>query len=275
MESNTIMEVASANEVKPKMKFTGTVSKIGLAGAIIDIGIERPAVLHISQISSNVQEPLKRVEDVLQPGQQIEVWVRKIKADHIELTMIKPLDLEWREIKSGMVVKGKVTRLEKFGAFVEIGAERPGLVHISELAHGYVRTPSEVVKEGDEIEAQVLEVNRRKKQIKLSLKALQPEPEAAVVETKIETTEEAPPRSKGRKKTTRKSRSKGEHLEDLTLMENIQTEPEPTVMEMAWQAAMEKAKARKQEERNKKNRASTQEQEEIFSRTLEQKQREN
>ena len=79
-------------------------------------------------------------------------------------------------------VKGKIVRLEKFGAFVEIGAERPGLVHISEMAHGYVKVPGDVVKEGDEVEAQVLEVNRRKKQIKLSMKALLPEPEEVVEE---------------------------------------------------------------------------------------------
>ena len=53
--------------------------------------------------------------------------------------MFKPLDLEWRDMKKGMTVKGTVVRLEKFGAFVEIGAERPGLVHISEMAHGYVK----------------------------------------------------------------------------------------------------------------------------------------
>ena len=69
-----------------------------------------------------------------------------------------------------MTVKGKVVRLETFGVFVEIGAERPGLIHISELSHAYVRTPGEVVREGDEVEAKVLEVNRRK-QIKLSIKA--------------------------------------------------------------------------------------------------------
>ena len=77
--------------------------------------------------------------------------------------MKEPLALEWREIKPGMTVKGQVVRLETFGAFVEIGAERPGLIHISELSHSYVRTPGEVVREGDEVEAKVLEVNRRKK----------------------------------------------------------------------------------------------------------------
>ena len=102
--------------------------------------------------------------------------------ERIEMTMIKPLELDWREVKVGDTVKGKVVRLEKFGAFVEIGAERPGLVHISEMAHGYVKVPSDVIKEGEEVEAQIIDVNRRKKQIKLSIKAIQPEPEVVVTE---------------------------------------------------------------------------------------------
>jgi small subunit ribosomal protein S1 len=176
-DSDRTIETNQASDVKPKMHFTGTVVKTGLAGAIIDIGAGKPAVIHISQIIPEApDQPIKRVEDVLKIGQQVEVWVKRYKDDRVELTMIKPLDLEWRDIKKGINVKGQVVRLEKFGAFVEIGAERPGLIHISEMAHGYVRQPSDVVKEGDEIEAQVIDVNRKKKQIKLSLKALQPEP---------------------------------------------------------------------------------------------------
>jgi len=177
MESSVVMADERKNEVKLKQHFSGKVVKPTLAGAIIDIGLEKPAIIHISQLlPTTPDQTIKRVEDAVEVGQTVEVWVRKIKEDHIELTMIKPLDLEWRELKKGMTVRGKMFRLEKFGAFVEIGAERPGLIHISELAHGYVRTPSEIVSEGEEVEAQVLDVNRRKKQIKLSLKALQPEP---------------------------------------------------------------------------------------------------
>lgn len=275
MESETTTEVARPDEVKPKQKITGKVLKIGLAGAVLEIGLNQRAVLHISQIVSNTsEEPIKRVEDVLQIGQEVEVWVRKVKPDHIELTMIKPLDLEWREIKTGMTVKGTVTRLEKFGAFVEIGAERPGLVHISELAHGYVRTPSEVVKEGDEVEAQVLEVNRRKKQIKLSIKALQPEPEEIMAEIKAEPAENVQPREKGRtrsKKAPRKERNKSDFSGDFNLPDISPAEPDPTAMESAWQAAMEKAKARRNDERGKKSRSASLEQEDIISRTLEHK----
>ena len=117
MESSFVSDANTPVEVKQKMHFNGTVTKISLAGALIDVGSGHPAVLHISQIISNTEnEPVRRVEDVLQIGQQIEVWVRKAKGDHVELTMFKPLDLEWREIKKGMTVKGTVTRLEKFGA---------------------------------------------------------------------------------------------------------------------------------------------------------------
>lgn len=170
-----MVDVKQAKDVEAKMKFTGKVIKITLAGAIVDIGLDKPAMLHISQVG---EDAVRRVEDVLEEGQEIDVWVRRVdkKSGRIELTMIEPLPLEWREIKKDMVVQGKVTRLEKFGAFVEIGAERPGLVHISELTHGYIRTPDEIVNVGDEVEAKVLEVKRRKKQIKLSLKALQQEP---------------------------------------------------------------------------------------------------
>ena len=66
--------------------------------------------------------------------------------------------------------------IEKYGVFVDIEAERPGLVHISEMAHGYVKTPTDIVQKGDEVNVKVLKVNKRKKQIKLSMKALEESP---------------------------------------------------------------------------------------------------
>src|SRR5512146_2333700 len=275
-DSDRTIETNQENDVKPKMHYSGTVVKTGLAGAIIDVGIGRPAVIHISQIVPEAQEqPIKRVEDVLKVGQQVDVWVKRVKDDRVELTMIKPLDLEWRDIKKGMTVKGQVVRLEKFGAFVEIGAERPGLIHISEMAHGYVRQPSDVVKEGDEVEAQVIDVNRKKKQIKLSLKALQPEPVKEEELPRVFT--EAPRRDKdkdkdkvNRRKRTKNPRARGEEGGNVDeLMASINEpaqEAEPTAMEMALREAMEKAKARKQEEKARKAKGVSQEQEDILSR---------
>ena len=160
----TTPEIASIPALEPKTKLSGKVLKTTLAGALVDVGQSIPGVIHISQLS---KDAINKVDDVVKEGQMVDVWVRRVKKDRIELTMIQPLGLDWKEIEPDMIVKGKVVRLETYGAFVEIGAERPGMIHVSELAHGYVKTPSEIVKEGDEIEAKVLEVDRKKKQIKL------------------------------------------------------------------------------------------------------------
>ncbi len=117
---------------------------------------------------------MNNVRDVLSEGQEITVWVRSVDParSRIDLTMHKPPSLDWEDIQEGQVLSGKVVRIEKFGVFVDIGAERPGLVHISELADGYVNTPSDVVQRGDVVEVKVIGVNRRKNQIDLSMKAL-------------------------------------------------------------------------------------------------------
>ena len=262
--------------IKTKTQFKGKVIKINLAGAVLDIGAEKPGLLHVSQIVSPDGTPIKKVEDVLKVGEEVDVWVKRVARkdgdERIELTMIRPLDMEWREIKIGETVKGKVVRLEKFGAFVEIGAERPGLVHISEMAHGYVKLPSDVVKEGDEIEAQIIDVNKRKKQIKLSMKAILPEPEVVVEEKPKPAPRPANTEAKRERRPERKPRRKSE-VDNSELIESISepAEPEPTVMELAMRAAMEKAKDRKKKQETKKAKATTQVQDEILSRTLENK----
>ncbi len=244
--------ITPQNELKTKTRLTGKVVKTTLAGVIVDINQTVPGIIHISQLSA---EPVKRVEDVVQVGQSVDVWVKKAKADRIELTMIEPIGLDWKEIKPEMVVKGKVVRLETYGAFVEIGAERPGLVHISEMAHGFVKTPQEVAKEGDEVEVMVLDVDRKKKQIRLSMKATQPKPEEKVEEITMP-------------KPERKPRRKGKPQGKLEKME-MSTEPaevEPTSFEMAWQAALERSKISKLG-KPKKVKADV-EQEDILNRTL-------
>ena len=162
-------------DLEPKMKVAGKILKTSLAGAIVDVGVGVPGVIHISKIS---KESVSRVADVLTEGQEVEVWIQRADPEKkkIELTMLEPMGMDWREIKPDMELVGKVTRIEKYGVFVDIQAERPGLVHISEMAHGYVRTPTDIVQKGEEINVKVLKVNRRKKQIKLSMKALEDPP---------------------------------------------------------------------------------------------------
>lgn len=164
------IQITSLGDVKPKMKLEGTVKQIQLAGAIVDVGLEEcDALLHISQIR---RKRVNNVRDVLEEGQRVSVWVRSVDRENgrLDVTMIRPPDVSWGELKEGQTHKGSVVRIEKFGAFVDIGAERPGLVHISELANGYIEKPEDVVQKGQEVEVRVIGVNRQKRQIDLSMK---------------------------------------------------------------------------------------------------------
>jgi len=246
----TTPDSVPAVALEPKTKLSGKILKTTLAGALVDIGQSLPGVLHISQIS---ETPVNKVEDVLKEGQEVTVWVKRLRKDRIELTMIEPLAYDWKELKVDMVVKGKVTRLESYGAFVDFGAERPGLIHVSELAHGYVKTASDVVKAGDEIEAKVLEVDRRKRQIRLSIKALQ----ELVAEEAPETIEH-----KG------KGKRKGKKEENYEMEEEASNEPQYTAMQIAWQQALDKANGKKNI-RAKSIKSTSKEQENLYSSTLE------
>jgi len=145
------------------------VTKVELFGAFVDIGAEREGLVHISNLR---RERVNRVEDVVVPGQAVQVWVSKVDAasGRVELTMIRPVQLKWTDIKPGLRTQGTVVKLEKFGAFVDIGAERPGLVHVSEMSNDYVANPAQVAKEGDSVTVTVLEIDRTKRQIRLTMK---------------------------------------------------------------------------------------------------------
>jgi len=222
-------------EITPKMQLQGTVKKIDLYGALVDIGIGRLGMLHISQLSEG---HVKNVTDVLNEGDPVTVWVQEVdrKRGRVSLTMLKPPAVAWSDIAEGGVFTGTVVRVEKFGAFIDIGAERPGLVHVSELAKGYVGNPSEVVSVGDEIQAKVIGVNRRKKQIDLSVRALEETAKAIQIEQE-------------------------------------ETEALPTAMELALRQAMEDSGMtmpdRSDRKRSKKSRRRD-EREDIFARTLRQ-----
>jgi small subunit ribosomal protein S1 len=243
---------AQVSALEPKTKISGKVVKTTLAGVLVDIGQELPGVIHISQLQ---KDQVNKAEDVVQVGQTVDVWVRRVKKDRIELTMIEPLDMEWNEIKPETVVKGKVVRLETYGAFVDFGAERPGLVHVSEMSRGYIKSPKEIVKEGDEIEAVILDVNRKKKQIRLSMKALEPE------------IEEFKPAKREERKGRGKRGSKKE-MKNVEIQEEPK-EPELTGMQIAWQEALDRANARDKGGKSKRVKAGSDEQEDILNRTLE------
>lgn len=169
-------------ELQVGQELQGTVTKVELFGAFVNIGAERDGLVHISNLR---KERVNRVEDVVSVGQAVQVWISKVDpaSGRVELTMVRPVLRKWSDLKPGLRAEGTVVKLEKFGAFVDIGAERPGLVHVSEMSNDYVTNPAQIAKEGDTVSVTVLEVDRTKRQIRLTMKqapeAIEPDPEEA------------------------------------------------------------------------------------------------
>ncbi|HVK85161.1 MAG TPA: 30S ribosomal protein S1 [Kofleriaceae bacterium] len=145
-------------------------------GAFVDIGgIE--GMLHVSELGfSRVEKP----DDVLKLGQEIDVAVLKIepgeKGERISLSLKALANDPWNDatahLREGQRLKGTVTRLQPFGAFVEVAPNVEGLVHISELGAGRrINHPKEVVSVGQEVEAVVLGVDQERRRLSLSLSA--------------------------------------------------------------------------------------------------------
>jgi small subunit ribosomal protein S1 len=168
----------------------GVVRKLMDFGAFVDLG-GVDGLLHISQLGwGRVAHP----RDVLVEGQTIKVKVEKVdlEANRISLGYRDMLENPWNDVQYkfpvNSVVRGKVTKLMEFGAFVELEPGIEGLVHISELSHKRVWRTSDVVHEGDEVEVMIKSIDRAAQRIGLSMKDVLPEPEA---EKKTEPGEEA------------------------------------------------------------------------------------
>ncbi len=174
----------------------GTVRSLTDYGAFVDIG-GVDGLLHVGDISwSRISKP----SDVLTVDQQIEALVLKVDADkrRISLGMKQlqphPWDQAAEKYTPGERVRGVVTRIVEFGAFVELAPGVEGLIHISEMSWGKkVRRASDVVKPGENVEAVVLGVNQAERRISLGLKQALGDPWAdAAVKFAVGTVVEGP-----------------------------------------------------------------------------------
>ncbi len=153
----------------------GRITSLKDYGAFVDIG-GLEGLVHLSELThSHISKP----KDFLQVGQDVQAKVLKIedgKNDQKKISLsMKALEADpWsaakETIKEGQKVKGKVARIQQFGAFVEILPGVDGLIHISNMTQGRrIANPNEVVKEGDEVEATVVSTDWNKRRIGLSL----------------------------------------------------------------------------------------------------------
>lgn len=168
----------------------GTVKRITEFGAFVDIGVGRDGLVHISELSTT---RVAKVSDLLKEGQQVTLWIKKLdrERNRISLTMIEPGKRTIRDLQVGEVVEGAVTRILPYGAFIDIGVGRDALLHVREMAEGFVAKPEDVVKVGDTVEVRIIEIARRRNRIDVSMKGLRPEPEPAPRQEE-ETTAPAP-----------------------------------------------------------------------------------
>jgi small subunit ribosomal protein S1 len=177
-----------AEETRAKLEvgavLTGVVTTIKDYGAFVDLGgIE--GMLHITELGF---ERVGHPSEVISEGDTLEVQVTKIeqgeKRERISLSLkaLKddPFDAAADQLEAGQTLKGKVVRTEPFGAFVELPGGAQGLVHVSELGAGRrVNHARDVVEVGQEVEVAVLGIDREKKRISLSMKAVGASREAA------------------------------------------------------------------------------------------------
>jgi small subunit ribosomal protein S1 len=182
-EEDTATKQRRFSELKEGDRVRGTVRSLADYGAFVDIG-GVDGLLHVGEIS---WQRTNHPSDMLTVGDQIEARILKIDPDkrRISLSMKQlqahPWDVVPEKYKVGERVRGTVTRVMDFGAFVELEPGIEGLIHISEMSWAKrVRTAGDVVKPGETVEAVILGVNTGERRISLGLKQALGDPWAEV-----------------------------------------------------------------------------------------------
>jgi small subunit ribosomal protein S1 len=160
-------------------RITGTVTRLADFGAFVEIepGIE--GLIHISEISYG--KKLRHPSEVLKQGDRVDAVLLAIKPEErrISLGLKQTLADPWTDVARnfpiGSQIEGPITKLMNFGAFVQLADGIEGLVHISEITtERRLNHPSDVLRAGQIVKAQILELSPEKRQIKLSMKQLIP-----------------------------------------------------------------------------------------------------
>mmetsp|Transcript_73399 Transcript_73399/g.129508 ORF Transcript_73399/g.129508 Transcript_73399/m.129508 type:complete len:230 (+) Transcript_73399:66-755(+) len=160
----------SVDEVEIGSKYEGKVTGVRSFGAFVDFGCESEGLVHISQLTDGFVD---NINDEVQEGQDVEVWVKSIEGTKVGLTMVESklagrpprpqVDLSvFEPLIDGEQITGTVKAVKPFGAFVEVEVEgqvAQGLVHVSRLANGFVDDVYSIVSEGDEVQVTVYEVD--------------------------------------------------------------------------------------------------------------------
>ncbi|MGL5415226.1 MAG: S1 RNA-binding domain-containing protein [Clostridium sp.] len=161
------------NSLKSGEKITGTVRNTTKFGAFVEV---LPGVQGLVHINDLAWERVRNVEDVVKKGDTVEVFIGNVDKENKRLSLIlkdnlqEPWTLNAGSLKVGEILEGKVKKLAKFGAFVELVKGVEGLVHLSEITPEPIKDPAEAVKVGDVVKVKVLSVDLDAKKLSLSIK---------------------------------------------------------------------------------------------------------
>lgn len=165
-------------ELQEGQVLEGTVQRLTQFGAFVDVG-GVDGLVHVSEIAwAHVDKP----SDALSEGEQVRVKVLKVDPEKGKISLsIKaaqpgPWETASDKFSTGDIVTGEVKRLVSFGAFVELTPGVEGLVHISQISHKHIGTPQEVLKEGQEVQVKILDINTDEKRVSLSIKETEEAP---------------------------------------------------------------------------------------------------
>ncbi len=190
------------NSIEEGKEYDGTVRSLTDFGAFVDIG-GVDGLIHVSELSWN---RIRHPSEVVSVGDPVHVYVKEFDPEkkRISLGYKKPEDDPFYNIEEripvGAIVRGKVVRMFQFGAFVELEPNLDALCHVSQISDVRLNKPQDVLKEGMEVEAKVLDVNAASRRISISIKDVAPinptssdevEEEAAPVEEVAAPVEEA------------------------------------------------------------------------------------
>lgn len=162
-----VMERLQVGEV-----LTGRVTKLTPFGAFVNLG-GADGLVPIAEIS---WDHIRHPQDVLQEGQEVQVKVIGLDQERkrISLSIRQLQEDPWKvkasQLRVGQLVRGTITRLEKYGAFARLENGLEGLIHISELSHQRVEHPKEVVQVGEEVTLRIIRIEPERRRIGLSLK---------------------------------------------------------------------------------------------------------
>jgi small subunit ribosomal protein S1 len=182
-------------EIAPGQIREGVVRSLQDFGAFVDLG-GADGLIHVSQMS---WDRIGHPSEVLQVNQKVKVRIEKVNAETGKISLVyrDMGENPWNDVTSkfpvGAKIKGTVSKLMQFGAFVKLAPGVEGLIHISELGHGRVFRTSDVLSEGQEVEVKVLSVDTDAQRISLSLKALLPPPEKPADRKRPDPPEPTPP----------------------------------------------------------------------------------